>query len=375
MVLWRAFWYNREISPSLHVRPKRRLSDNPTTKNVEKEEIFMKTETIILNNARNVALTAYTQDAGGEFRYVARRPALLVLPGGGYQYCSAREADPVAFPFLKAGYQVFILHYSVGEDAVWPHPLEDYEQAMELIRSRADAWALYPDKIAVLGFSAGGHLAACAASMSRNRPNAALLGYAVTIGSAVRECNPTMPDVISAVDAKTCPCFLFATRDDNVVPIENSLEMMGALAKAGVAFESHIYAYGPHGFSTGDSSVQAADSGLCPRAPGWVADAVGWLRDVLGEFGPEGLEPPVCKAHVNGDQEAFLSADCTIGRLLDNPQAAALLEPVFAQFREEGGVISEFVRRMKLRDAMAFRHVPEETVREIGERLAGIPNT
>lgn len=335
----------------------------------------MKTEIILLNEARNVTLTAYIQGVGGDFRYVTRRPALLILPGGGYQYCSDREADPVAFPFLKAGYQVFILRYSIREDAAWPNPLEDYEQAMELIRSRADGWGLYPDKVAVLGFSAGGHLAACAAAMSRNRPNAALLGYAVTIGSAVRECNPTMPDVISAVDARTCPCFFFATRDDNVVPIENSLEMMRTLAKAGVAFESHIYAYGPHGFSTGDSAIQPADSGLCPRAPGWVADAVGWLRDMLGGFGPEGLEEPVCKAHVNGDQEAFLSVDCTIGRLLDNRRAAELLEPVFAQFREGGGVISELVRRMKLRDAMAFRRLPEETVEELQQKLAEIPNT
>ena len=95
----------------------------------------MRVEQIVLNEKRNVTLTVYLQEVGGEFRNVVKRPAMLVLPGGGYQMCSDREADPVAMPYLKAGYQVFILRYSVRADAVWPNPLEDYEQAMELIRS------------------------------------------------------------------------------------------------------------------------------------------------------------------------------------------------------------------------------------------------
>ena len=127
----------------------------------------MKTEIITLSEERNVTLTAYTQNVKGEFRNISKRPAILILPGGGYQYCSDREADPVAMPYLKAGYQVFILRYSVKEHAVWPNPLNDYEQAMELIRSNHEKWGLYQDKVAVLGFSAGGHLASSAATMAK----------------------------------------------------------------------------------------------------------------------------------------------------------------------------------------------------------------
>ena len=119
----------------------------------------MEKEVIVLNEARKVTLTAYLQDVEGEFGNIPKRPGILVLPGGGYQMCSDREADPVAFPYLKAGYQVFVLRYSVKKDALWPQPLEDYDAAMDLIRSRAQEWKLYPDKIAVIGFSAGGHLA------------------------------------------------------------------------------------------------------------------------------------------------------------------------------------------------------------------------
>lgn len=98
----------------------------------------MMIEGIMLNAQRNVTLTAFLQDTGGEFRNIAKRPAILVLPGGGYSMCSEREADPVALAYLQAGYQAFVLRYSVGEHAVWPNPLNDYEQAMELIRGKAE---------------------------------------------------------------------------------------------------------------------------------------------------------------------------------------------------------------------------------------------
>ena len=94
----------------------------------------MKTEIVTLCEERNVTLTAYLQEVGGEFAGIPRRPAALILPGGGYSMCADLEADPVAFPFLKAGYQVFVLRYSVGEASVWPNPLEDYEAAAEIDR-------------------------------------------------------------------------------------------------------------------------------------------------------------------------------------------------------------------------------------------------
>ena len=164
----------------------------------------MKVEKIVLNEAREVSLTAYLLDTGGEFRNICKRPAVLILPGGGYKFCSEREADPVAMPYLKAGYQAFILRYSVGKHSVWPNALQDYEQAMEMIRTKAEEWKIFSDKIAVIGFSAGGHLAAAAATMSKNRPNAAILGYPVT-GSDVKGCCATAPDTISCVDKNTCP--------------------------------------------------------------------------------------------------------------------------------------------------------------------------
>ena len=255
----------------------------------------MKIEAIVLNEERNVTLTAYLQGVGGEFRNAARRPAMLILPGGGYRFCSQREADPIAFPYLEAGFQTFILRYSIKEHAVWPNPLSDYEQAVSLIRERAEEWGVAPDRIAVIGFSAGGHLACAAATMSVNRPNAAVLGYALC-GEDVKHYFPDAPSTIGSVDEKTCPCFLFHTRNDNVVSVHNTLDFASALTRAKVPYECHIYSFGPHGFSVGDATVMgnyyAADPAITRRAADWVGDSIGFLREVFGDFGIDGFTKP-----------------------------------------------------------------------------------
>lgn len=349
----------------------------------------MKKEYIVLNEERNVTLTAYLEEVGGEFRTIEKRPAILVLPGGGYQMCSDREADPVAFPYLKAGYQVFILRYSVQKNAVWPTPLNDYDEAMDLIKSKADEWHLFADKIAVIGFSAGGHLAGAAATMAKNRPAAAILGYAV-LNRDVKGCSPTAPSLIEEVDDQTCPCFLFASRTDNVVPIANSLAFMQALDEHDISFESHIYAYGPHGFSTCDSSVQDRNTVMCARIPQWVEDSLGWLKDVLGDFGAQGMTEPVCGRFVSGDKEAFLSVDCTIGHLMENAKAQKLLGHIMGGGMAGGAAgddssqamaqgmdperIQIMVRKMKLRDALAFGNLSAQIVEQLDEQLHQIPN-
>ena len=253
----------------------------------------MVTELVTINNQRNVTLTAYIQGCGPEFPNISKRPAVLILPGGGYEFCSEREADPVAFPYLAAGFQVFILRYSLKELAKWPNPIIDYETAMNYIRKNAEKWMVIPDKIALIGFSAGGHLAAAATAMSRNKPNATILGYPLT-GPDTKQWLETAPDVVPFVDDSCPPVFVFATRTDALVPVANSIRFVDALEKAGVPFECHIYSFGNHGFSTADSSVTSDFSPITSRANNWVQDSIGWLREVLGDFGPDGVGAPTC---------------------------------------------------------------------------------
>lgn len=118
-----------------------------------------------------VTLTAYLPTASDEMPNYKTRPAILVIPGGAYMMCSDREAEPIALSFLAKGYAAFVLRYSVGKGAAkFPRPLNDAEEAMELIISNAAEWGVEPEHIAAIGFSAGGHLCAALGTMGRSDP-------------------------------------------------------------------------------------------------------------------------------------------------------------------------------------------------------------
>lgn len=337
----------------------------------------MDKKTIILDEEKNTRLDAYLLGTGGEFREVTSRPAVMVIPGGGYDFCSDREADPVAMGYLKAGFQVFVLYYSVSKYKEWPAPLNDYETAMKLIRDHAEEWHVIPDQIAVCGFSAGGHLAGAAATMAVNRPNAAVLGYAV-LGDDVKGCSETAPDTIGAVDADTPACFLFHARNDGVVPVMNSIRFMEALCEKGISFESHIYAYGGHGFSTADPSIQTEGS-VCPRALNWMDDSIAWLKELFGGFGPEGRTAPRFAKQLNKDNEAMLSVDCTFGRVLGNPRGKEILAAFVDRYLKftsltPGGQTMVPPSTMVIREALSFEKLPDEAIDELNCELLTIPN-
>ncbi len=339
----------------------------------------MNTESIVLHEGRNVTLTAYIQEAEGEFGFT-RRPAILVIPGGGYAMCSDREADPVAMAYLKAGYQAFVLRYTIKRKGGWPYPIKDYEQAMSLIRENADRWHVDPSKIAVVGFSAGGHLAACAATMAEHRPAAAVLVYPAILKEIVDLCQPGMPYPNEYVTAETCPCFLAAARDDRTVAIKNTLLMELALAEKGVAFESHIYSYGGHGFSTGEEWVNT--NSVCPRLPHWVPDSIEWLGETLGKLTRNGFTEPTAKGSMNADFAPILSVECTLGHLSQqNEEVKAVLSPMYgaiAEVAKERGFSLEglmaAVANNTAREMMETVHLSENIIREIDAVLHGMVN-
>lgn len=346
----------------------------------------MNRQVITLNADRKVTLTAFLQEVDGEFPNISKRPSVLVLPGGGYTMCSEREADPVAFRYLAAGFQTFVLRYSVGHDAIWPAPLEDLECAMTYIRSKTEDWNLYIDKLAVIGFSAGGHLAGCAATMVKERANAAILGYSALMGESIQIYSPTAPDVISAVDDHTCPCFLFTSRTDNMVPVQNTLAMAQALTAHGISYEAHIYAFGPHGFSTCDSSVTAPGTAFCSRIPSWVDDSIAWLKDVFGDFGSGALSKPAVTSHVDGNRAEYLSVDCTVAYLLKQSGAAAIvmsilqppaggMEPAKPSDPRDPSMDGEkLMGMMTLRQILTYGGASDESISAIDSQLQRIPN-
>lgn len=336
----------------------------------------MEIKTVDLNKGKNVSLTAYIQPVEGEFATIKKRPVILILPGGGYFACSDQEADPVAFPYLEAGYHVCILRYSVGKYATWPNPLEDYESAALYIRSKEEEWHLYPDKLAVVGFSAGGHLAACAASMSENRPNAAVLGYPVITRETVSGYLPSAPDAAEAVNEDTCPCFIFAGRNDTTVPVQNSVEMMLALMKYDITYESHIYAYGRHGFSTCSSVRGFGKDDWCSRTPDWVNDSIEWLRDVFGDFENSKMTEPRCNKFINGNHSSYYSIECTISHAMNNSSVFNILKPYFQSLFEAFHIeeIPDVMRSFYVKELLQLCQISEDTIKKIDVKLRQIPN-
>ena len=230
------------------------------------------------------------------------RPCMLVCPGGGYGMCSERESEPIALKFLEMGFNVFVLTYSVAPNR-FPTQIREVAAAMELIYKNATEWHCDTEKIAIIGFSAGGHLAAHYSTMfdckevreifpDSKSVNASVLCYPVITadfnhahkGSFLNlighEPNDEEVNYFSCernVKSTTPPAFIWHTAADNCVPVKNSLLYADACAKNKVPFELHIYPYGAHGLSTCDRLTTTPDSTI-EYANQWLDCAKKWLK-------------------------------------------------------------------------------------------------
>jgi acetyl esterase/lipase len=244
-------------------------------------------------------LEGYILDCAITLGQEKARPAVLVCPGGGYVYCSPREGEPVALSYAARGFHAFVLTYSTGWDAADFAPLKEVSWAIGYIREHAQEWHIAPDKIAVCGFSAGGHLALASGLLAENRPNAMILGYPAT------SC-PNMPgmnfmlklltgrqevtnedaarfDLVPQITADAPPVFLAATAED-LLTTYGALPVAKAYSDLGKPYELHVFQYGPHGYSlanevTADGSSQVID----PAFAQWQELSVQWLRRTFGK--------------------------------------------------------------------------------------------
>ncbi|MCR5121582.1 MAG: alpha/beta hydrolase [Ruminococcus sp.] len=238
-----------------------------------------------------------------------KRGAILVLPGGGYEYCSEREGDPVAYRFLGQGYACFVLHYSCV-DKKFPTALLECAAAVKYIRSNAEEFGIAADKVFVMGFSAGGHLAASMANLWNSsllsdvlgcgadtlKVNGSVLGYPVILsepeltheGSVenllMHRRDPELREFLSMekrVGKQTPPTFIWHCADDGCVPVENSLSYMAALSKARIPFEGHIFPSGGHGLSLCDGNSASEECHYAPVPAAWVGLCFKWLEGIM----------------------------------------------------------------------------------------------
>ena len=232
-----------------------------------------------------------------------RRPLALIFPGGAYAWRSDREAEPVALRLQSLGIQAVVVRYSVAP-ARYPKALKEAAEAVAYARAHAEEWLCDPHKIAVVGFSAGGHAAAHIGTkwhlmpQGRNcRPDAMILAYPVitsgeyahqgSIENLLGEDYAKLKEEMSLekfVTKDTPPTFLWHTREDGAVPPENSLMFASALCREGVAFELHIWQHGGHGMSLGNDQVYPPqDENIHPECQKWIEMAARWLRELPGE--------------------------------------------------------------------------------------------
>jgi acetyl esterase/lipase len=274
------------------------------------------------------------------------RPAIVICPGGSYMYCSKRESEPIAYRFLEKGYQVFILKYStigtmiekegrtpsrdelyqiasmVEDDKIlgseFPNPLIELVLTMTFIRENCHEFNVNPDQIGVIGFSAGGHLAASLGVHWNSewlsemldseprwyRPNFQVLSYPILDYMLNKEIaeergigDPKFMSIAARmvfgadedatlvkratvkdfVTPDTPPTFLWHTVQDKLVFIQNSLEFTEALEKAGVLWELHTFYGGEHGLSLATELTGRVDE----RAQNWNQLMFSWLKEVL----------------------------------------------------------------------------------------------
>lgn len=225
-------------------------------------------------------LTVYLPDQSNEMGHNKIKAGVLVIPGGGYSMCSDREAEPIALSFLAKGYAAFVLRYTVGHNKGYDFsmPFADANEAMKIIRENAEEWGVDKEKIAAIGFSAGGHLCAAISTMGDIRPAASILVYPCILESIGKILAFPVPGLDDKVDEKTPPAFIVAACADDLVPIENSLAYTQALNKAGIPFEIHVYEKGYHGFSLADNTVYSkAEADYCAHIKGWFDLCATWL--------------------------------------------------------------------------------------------------
>lgn len=236
-----------------------------------------------------------------------KRPFVIICGGGGYERISDREQEPVLLQFLACGCSAALLKYSVAPNE-FPVSLLELASAVALARRNAEDWQIDPEKIVVCGFSAGGHLAASLGvfwdkdfvagplglTADSCRPDGLLLCYPVItsgpkahrssfkklLGERIGEEGllekVSLERQVTAAVPKT---FLWHTRSDETVPVENSLLFAQALTEAGVEYELHIYPVGGHGLSLSrEETAGEREYQLQPYCSGWIHLAKAWME-------------------------------------------------------------------------------------------------
>ncbi len=269
--------------------------------------IKLKEEFPCLKSQQEPELHCFINDVAPRMEENRKIPAMLIAPGGGYCNVSSREGEPIAFKYLMEGFSCFVLKYSVRPEH-YPQQLSEIAASILYIRKHAEEWGIDSKKIAVNGYSAGGHLAASLGVLYNDqvildllnakaediKPDALVLGYPV-ISADLMFAHKYSIDFVSGttdteseiykkmslethVNAETPPTFLWHTANDSVVPVKNSLVFATKLAENNVTFELHVYPFGHHGLATSNYGTNPITEKHYSAQ--WMDDSVKFLFEI-----------------------------------------------------------------------------------------------
>lgn len=223
----------------------------------------------------------YLNDKNCELN-IEPRPAMIVIPGGGYEYCSTRESEPVALRYMSEGFNCFVLHYTCH--AAYPLPHLELAILINYINNNTNELNLKSKCISIVGFSAGGHLAASFGvlynefekhlNLEKNslRPFSIVLGYPVA--STILETRSLTKEIITNnndpelvfklsvpenVTNDYPPTYIWTTKVDHCVPVEHSIQLAEALKKHNVHYQFDLFEKGQHGGSLCNRGVYDSD--------------------------------------------------------------------------------------------------------------------
>ena len=235
---------------------------------------------------------------------IKTRPVVVISPGGGYEYTSDREAEIIALQFLAKGCHAVVVRYSCSP-ARYPVALLEFAKAVWEVRAHAEEWHIDPEKVFVMGFSAGAHLAASFCAFREKsfvaealgcdkemlRPNGQILCYPVItsgphvhdgsfhslLGDAYEEKKEEL-SLERQVNDSIPRTFVWHTFADGSVPVQNSLLYVSALAEHGIPVEYHLFEKGGHGLGLANGlTVSPREKELEPTATPWIDLLHTWM--------------------------------------------------------------------------------------------------
>lgn len=252
-------------------------------------------------------ISAYIPENSEEININKKRETIIICPGGGCEFTSDREAEPIALKFVAQGFNAVVIRYSIAP-VRYPTALLELAETVRYVREKEKEWNVDTEKVIVCGFSAGGHLAGSLGVLWNNeiiekyldikneevKPNAMILCYPVIssgefahkgsfdslLGEKEAEISRENLSLEKLVSIETPKTFLWHTFDDGTVPVQNSLLFSNALASNKVQFELHIYPSGVHGLGLCEeiTAMNGRSEHINSHIASWFNLACQWIK-------------------------------------------------------------------------------------------------